>query len=557
MRLVWALFAMLLLVGVPYRAHATDTAAPADGTRFVAVAFHDVVDRREDRADDAVTTQSLVDFFDWLKADGWTPVSMDAVEAAGRGGPPLPPKAILLSFDDGYASFHDRVYPLLLAYGYPAVLALTTSWLDVPAGGQVNYGGNPVPRSHFLSWDQVRRIAASGLVTIASHSHDLHRTLPSTPQGNSAPADRVWAFDPATGRYETDVQHVARIRADLERSRARIAAETGVAPHVLVWPFGRFSGPAVDAARAAGFSQAFTLEPEPADARHPMALHRYYPTQDPSLGVLAWNLAFRQPRAETVRMVCLDMAPLAGLGAAEQDAMLGEMVETVRRLGPTDVVLDLVPPGAPATAAWLPTPVLPLQADIIGRVARQLSTRAGVRIVARLPGEDSGLSDDARRRLASDAARFAMLDGLLVPGGAGAAAAPAAAPAPADLRAARAASDARAVALARDAIAIEPSLRLLTIGPDGPDDTANRRVVMGAGQNGDQGAALAAGGWLTPAHSGRAVMVLPAGDAAAQARAMQAAQKEGATAFLACPFDAAAARALAPAFSAATFPWLP
>ena len=32
MRLVWALFAMLLLVGVPYRAHATDTAAPADGT---------------------------------------------------------------------------------------------------------------------------------------------------------------------------------------------------------------------------------------------------------------------------------------------------------------------------------------------------------------------------------------------------------------------------------------------------------------------------------------------------------------------------------------------
>ena len=104
------LILLLLLVAGPLMAE-----APDGGTRFAAIAFHDVVDSPADLVGDAVTAQSLVDFFDWLKAEGWTPVSLAQVAAAGQGGPPLPPRAILLSFDDGYKSFHDRVYPLLLA----------------------------------------------------------------------------------------------------------------------------------------------------------------------------------------------------------------------------------------------------------------------------------------------------------------------------------------------------------------------------------------------------------------------------------------------------------
>ncbi len=293
--LLLVLLLPLLHPGLPAR-------AGAGGTRFVAIAFHDVVDRREDRAEDAVTTQSLVAFLDLLVAEGWTAVSLDEVAAAGAGGPPLPDKAILLTFDDGHRSFHERVYPLLLAYRMPAVLALVTSWLDVPPGGTVDYGGQPRAREQFVTWAEVRRMQASGLVEIASHSHDLHRVLPMNRKGNTAPAARTWAFDPATGTRETDAAHAARVRADLVRSRARIAAETGRAPRALVWPFGRFSGPALTAARDAGFTLALTLEPEAADARTPLALHRYYPTRDPDLGTIMFNLGFRPPVAETVRL---------------------------------------------------------------------------------------------------------------------------------------------------------------------------------------------------------------------------------------------------------------
>lgn len=506
----------------------------AEGSSFAAIAFHDVVDTRAERTDDAVTTQSLVDFFDWLKADGWTPVSLAQVEAAGKGGPPLPAKAILLGFDDGYASFHERVYPLLLAYNYPAVLALVGSWMDVPAGGTVDYGGKPVPRERFVTWDQVRRMQASGLVEIASHSENLHRVVPSTPQGNTGPAARSWQWRPTEGRYETDAEHRARIQTDLARSRARIEAETGKAPRALVWPFGRHSGPALEAARAAGFDFAFTLEPERADARQPMALHRYYPTWDPSLGILAWNLGFPPPRAETVRLACADLSPMARLSGTAQDEWLGSLIESVRKLGATDIVLDV---GRQAdgivTSAWLPGTTLPLEADIFGRAARQLGVRAGVSVHARIPaGPDAAM-------LAAAATRAAPIDGLLLDPG------PAGLPPPAqgqtrtDIRKARIAHGDRSGGAAfAAAAAIDPRLQLMLAAPvAGPGPDTDRQLAAADAPGAAQ--------WLVPAHSGR--LVVPVGQDPA------AAQRQGATALALCPWDGKPL----PGFSAATFPWLP
>lgn len=529
------------------------SAADDAGTRFASIAYHDVVDRREDRADDAVTTQSLVEFFDWLKANDWTPVSMAAVIAAGAGGPPLPDKAILLSFDDGYQSFYDRVYPLLLAYRYPAVLALVTSWLDVPAGGSVDYGGTKVPRKAFVSWDSVRRMQKSGLVEIASHSHDLHRVVLSTPQGNTAPAARSWAISSTTGLRESDAEHRARIHADLALSAVRIAAETGVKPRVIVWPFGRFSGLAAEEAKAAGFSHALTLEPEIADARQPMALHRYYPTQDPSLGIKSFNLTFAPARAETVRLACVDLAPLAGQAPAEADRRLGALVEDVRALGASAIVVDLVTSvGEPR--AWLPTAALPMVDDVFGRAARQLGSRAGVAVFARLPVElAEKLGDAAIAGLGADAARAAPIDGLLIADVSLATAPPTDAPSPADVRARRAASPSRAAQLFAPAAAIDPRLRMITDGAWGPAADSDRRVVS----RGQATATLAAAGWLAPQATGRVIIPLQGALAVDQANAMQAAQRQGATAFLACPWDAATKARLAKTFSAATFPHRP
>ena len=357
----------------------------APGLRFVSVAFHDVVDDPAELDGDAVTTDRLVAFFDFLRGAGWTAISLDDVDAARRGERPLPERAILVTFDDGYKSLYTRVFPLLLTYRMPIVAALHGTWVAAPPGSTVAYGEQFLPREDFLTWDQAREMQRSGLVEFASHSNELHRGVPANPQGNTMPAAVTRVY--ADGAYEDEAAHRRRIADDLARSSELMVRELGQPPRTVVWPFGRYSQTAVEVAEAAGFRFALTLDPEPADAAAPMALARYLPTLDPKLAEIERNLRFSPELPSAQRLVCVDPAALWTGDAAGTDERLGHLIERLRVLGSTAVVIDAVAHDAQGAlaAAWFPTPELPLRADLLSRLAWQLQTRGGVKVFVRLP----------------------------------------------------------------------------------------------------------------------------------------------------------------------------
>jgi peptidoglycan/xylan/chitin deacetylase (PgdA/CDA1 family) len=81
----------------------------------------------------------LIGFFEWLRANDWTAISIDDIEAARRGEKRLPKRAILITFDDGWRSLYTRVFPLVLAYRIPIVAALVGRWVDAPMDAKVPY----------------------------------------------------------------------------------------------------------------------------------------------------------------------------------------------------------------------------------------------------------------------------------------------------------------------------------------------------------------------------------------------------------------------------------
>ncbi len=87
----------------------------------------------------------LIEQLAWLRENGYQAVSVDQILAARRGGPALPPKAVMLSFDDGYSSFYTRVMPILRAYHWPALLAPVGSWIDAPLEPTSGLAGTPRP----------------------------------------------------------------------------------------------------------------------------------------------------------------------------------------------------------------------------------------------------------------------------------------------------------------------------------------------------------------------------------------------------------------------------
>jgi poly-beta-1,6-N-acetyl-D-glucosamine N-deacetylase len=361
------------------------TAAQPGPGRFASIAYHEIGEDGRERHY-SISESMLVQHLSFLRQDGWRFVSLDDVFAARDGRRPLPAKAMLLSFDDGYNDYYTRAMPVLTAFRAPAVFALVTSWMETPASGTFDYGGQATPRSALISWAQAREMQAGGLCEFASHSHDLHHGVRANPQGNVQPAAVTRIYDERTGRYETDAEWTRRIEGDLARSTAILARHLGRRPRSIVWPYGRHNLETVAIARRLGMPATLTLEPGPADVSRPDRINRLLTMSDPRVPDLARLVRFDEPVRE--RVLHVDLDHVYDPDPAQSARNLDALVSRVFRLGPSHVYLQAYadPDGdGVAEAVYFPNRHLPMRADLFNRVAWQLMTRAEVQVFAWMP----------------------------------------------------------------------------------------------------------------------------------------------------------------------------
>ncbi|WP_304641037.1 poly-beta-1,6-N-acetyl-D-glucosamine N-deacetylase PgaB [Pseudomonas sp.] len=355
--------------------------------QVLALAYHDVEDVSADNTFMSVRTANLVEQFAWLRENGYQPVSVDQILAARNGGAELPPKAVLLTFDDGFSSFAERVLPILKAYGWPAVLAPVGAWLDAPSDLPVDFGGTPVPRSRFVSADQLLAIHRSGLVEIGAHTYNLHFGAQANPQGNVQPSAAVRLFDPETGLYETEKAYRERIAADVKAITSRLEQITGKAPRVWVWPYGEASGSALQIVDENGYEIALTLVRGLSSMATLTNGHRILIDGDPDTRRFASNMVSVQERPEK-RVAHVDLDYVYDSNPEQLDANLGLLVQRIADLRISTVFLQAyADPEGDGTVRelYFPNRHLPMRADLFNRVAWQLRTRAGVEVYAWMP----------------------------------------------------------------------------------------------------------------------------------------------------------------------------
>jgi peptidoglycan/xylan/chitin deacetylase (PgdA/CDA1 family) len=183
----------------------------------------------------------------WLARNGYHAVTLRQVFRYWRAAIALPPKPVVLSFDDGYLSDYTVAFPALRRHRWPGVLNLVVNNVrpgDITAG-------------------EVRKLIAAGW-EIDAHTvthADLTR------------------LDPARLRYE-----VAGSRAALRRMFGRPVA-------FFCYPIGHYNAAVVAAVRAAGYLGATTENPglgRPTDA---YTLRRIRVDYSDGVGGLARRLA--------------------------------------------------------------------------------------------------------------------------------------------------------------------------------------------------------------------------------------------------------------------------
>jgi len=101
-----------------------------------------------------------------LADGGYEILSLGEVLQVVRGERPSPPKAVALTFDDGYRDVLDHVLPVLRRFGFRATFFLVSDRVGGTNGWDARYGDPP---RQLMGWDEARALAAEGM-EIGSHS---------------------------------------------------------------------------------------------------------------------------------------------------------------------------------------------------------------------------------------------------------------------------------------------------------------------------------------------------------------------------------------------------
>ena len=132
---------------------------------------------------------------------------LSRVLAAAQRSEPLPPRVVVLTFDDAYGNVYTQAWPILKRLGLPATVFLATAYLDsdepfpFDPWGLAHRGRVPTETYRPLKTAECSEMAESGLIEIGSHTH-THQDFRGQP--DFFRADVSQSVDLLRDRFATD-----------------------------------------------------------------------------------------------------------------------------------------------------------------------------------------------------------------------------------------------------------------------------------------------------------------------------------------------------------------
>lgn len=166
-----------------------------------------------------ITPYTLEQEIKTLKDAGYTFMTNAELTEALDGKRQLPPKPIVLTFDDGYRDFYTDVYPILKKYRAKATQYVITDFLNNP---------------NHLTTSELQEIASDPLVEIGAHT--VHH---------------VWLKG----------QAASTVKYELSQSKKELEDIIHKPVVSFAYPFGAFDQQTIDAVKASGFTSAASTIP--------------------------------------------------------------------------------------------------------------------------------------------------------------------------------------------------------------------------------------------------------------------------------------------------------
>ena len=214
---VLALVCVLFSIGSSTFASDGDKPAQATLRRLrVPILMYHYISQLPPNADDirrglTVTPEIFKSHMQYLHDQGYTTVSLYDLNDALTKGTPLPPKPIILTFDDGYHDAYTNAFPVLKQFGFIGTFFIITSRPDA---------NDPA----YMTWPQIVEMSNAGM-SMEPHTKD-HLDL-----------------------RERDHDFLVY---QMQGSIESLAAYTGRTPHMFSYPVGHYDTATLGVAKELG-----------------------------------------------------------------------------------------------------------------------------------------------------------------------------------------------------------------------------------------------------------------------------------------------------------------
>lgn len=189
-----------------------------------------------------ITPAVLEEDLKYIKANGYETITISDLISYVYDDKPLPPKPIILTFDDGHYNNYGYLYPLLEKYDMKAVISIVGSYTDKFSEtdeANLNYS--------YLRWKDINELISSGRVEFQNHTYNLHDNTHG----------RIGA---KKKKGESDDEYKKILEEDINKLQNEFKENTGYVPTCFTYPFGGISNSSLDIIKELGFKASLSCE---------------------------------------------------------------------------------------------------------------------------------------------------------------------------------------------------------------------------------------------------------------------------------------------------------
>lgn len=187
----------------------------ADGPKILVLNYHQVDNKHTPLA---VPINDFEEQMKFLSESGCITITPDELYAGLNGDIELPPKPVLITFDDGYIDNYTNAFPILKKYGLRATIFIIPSFTSA--------------YPNYMTWEQLKEMEANG-ITVESHTM-THPKLEELPDDE--------------------------IRNELINSKNTLEEQLGHPIEFLAYPTGTYNLHIAGIAQDVGYKGAFTIK---------------------------------------------------------------------------------------------------------------------------------------------------------------------------------------------------------------------------------------------------------------------------------------------------------